>query len=63
MKKNRRTSNKSLGAYIGNTVNDESVKTSSLMHTGKQNPRKKLSEKEYKKRKAQRKNLKNRRRK
>tara|TARA_B100000282_G_scaffold74423_1_gene50982 strand:- start:15013 stop:15186 length:174 start_codon:yes stop_codon:yes gene_type:complete len=42
-------------------VYDDKVKSSSLYPSGIQNPRKKISEAEYKKKKAKRKNKKNRR--
>lgn len=55
MNKRNPNVNKSLGGYIGKTVNDESVKTSSLYLTGKRNPRKPLTQKEWEKKKKKRK--------
>lgn len=40
---------------VGSSVNDPTVKTSSLYLTGKRNPRKPLTQKEWEKRKRKRK--------
>lgn len=53
MKRNKSRTSK--GWNIGQSVNDESVKTSSLYLTGKRNPRKPLTQKEWEKKKKKRK--------